>query len=51
MHVEAHAWVAQYASDLPLEAIEFGARDINGSIDPVIKLHTNTLKAFTHGYD
>lgn len=26
-------------------------RDINGSIDPVIKLHTNTLKAFTNGYD
>lgn len=35
MHVEAHAWVAQYASDLPLEAIEFGARDINGSIQPL----------------
>lgn len=35
MHVEAHAWVAQYANDLPLEAVEFGARDINGSIQPL----------------
>ena len=35
MHVEAHAWVAKYASDETLEAVEFGARDINGSIQPL----------------
>lgn len=35
MHVEAHSWVAQYATDKKLEAVEFGARDINGSIQPL----------------
>lgn len=35
MHAEAHAWVAQYATDEVLEAIEFGSKDINGSIQPL----------------
>jgi SAM-dependent methyltransferase len=35
MHVEAHDWVARYATDAALEAVEFGARDINGSIQPL----------------
>jgi SAM-dependent methyltransferase len=35
MHVQAHNWVAQFASDDALEAVEFGARDINGSIQPL----------------
>ncbi len=32
MHAEASAWVARFATDEPLIGLEFGSRDINGSI-------------------
>lgn len=35
MHVEAYSWVEKYATTKKLMAIEFGARDINGSIQPL----------------
>jgi SAM-dependent methyltransferase len=35
MHVEAHEWVERFANNRKLEAIEFGAKDINGSIQPL----------------
>lgn len=35
MHVEAHEWVKQFATEEPLNALEFGAKDINGSIQPL----------------
>lgn len=35
MHVEAYEWVHKFAHDRSVEAVEFGARDINGSIQPL----------------
>lgn len=35
MHAEAHQWVERFAHKRKIEAIEFGARDINGSIQPL----------------
>ena len=35
MHSEAHSWVSKYANDDTLNAVEFGSRDINGSIQPL----------------
>lgn len=35
MHVEAYDWVQQFATTKTLNAIEFGAKDINGSIQPL----------------
>lgn len=35
MHWEAHDWVTRFASEEQLEAVEFGAKDINGSIQPL----------------
>lgn len=35
MHWEAHSWVEAFASTDTLDAVEFGARDINGSIQPL----------------
>ena len=32
MHAEARAWVEQYATDQPVEVLDLGGRDINGSI-------------------
>jgi SAM-dependent methyltransferase len=42
MHVEAYSWVEQYKSNAKLKAIEFGARDINGSIQPLFPKATWT---------
>ena len=32
MHAEAYEWVSQYATDEPVSVVEFGARDLNGSM-------------------
>lgn len=32
VHQQAHDWVARYATDEPFSVVEFGARDLNGSV-------------------